>query len=322
MTEQNSLLSLTVVIPTYNRCEVLRRALDGYLFQSSPHLISELLVVDDGSTDDTQSLVAEFQRVAPFQIRYLRQPNRGPAAARNVGLSAARTQIVLYTDDDIVPHPDLVLHHVEWHRQNTEPNVAILGFVTWSPEVHATPFMRWYGEAGALFDYRQLQRKREIDYRFFYTCNLSLKRDFLQTFGTFNENFKMAAYEDIELGFRLNKAGMRILYNALAVGYHYQFFTFDDACRKKRRTESARQMFLQTEAGKHLMEFRRRRELSLSFRASKFIAMWFAKIVQLPAGLLDSRFPLPGALYHCLLWYHAGRTADIPDLGKGNPARN
>src|SRR5437016_1766368 len=107
MTEGNSLSSLTVAIPTYNRCEVLRRALDGYLRQSLPHLISELLVVDDGSTDDTQALVAEFQRAAPFQIRYLRQPNRGPAAARNAGLSAARTQIVLYTDDDIVPHPDL-----------------------------------------------------------------------------------------------------------------------------------------------------------------------------------------------------------------------
>ncbi len=322
MTGENSLASLTVVIPTYNRCAVLRRALDGYLRQSSPDLISELLVVDDGSTDDTQSVVAEFQRAAPFQIRYLRQPNRGPAAARNVGLSAARTRIVLYTDDDIVPHPDLVLHHVEWHRQNTEPNIAILGFVTWSPEVHPTPFMRWYGEAGALFGYRQFQRKREIDYRFFYTCNLSLKREFLQTFGSFDENFKMAAYEDIELGFRLNKVGMRILYNPRAVGYHYQFFTFADACRKKRRAESARQMFLQTEAGKHLMELRRQHELSLGFRASKFIAKWFAKIVQVPVSLLDSRFPLPAVLYHCFFWYHARRTTDLPNPGKGNAARN
>jgi len=182
--------------------------------------------------------------------------------------------------------------------------------------------MRWYGEAGGLFGYRQIQRKREIDYRFFYTANLSMKREFLQSYGNFDENFKMAAYEDIELGFRLSKAGMRILYNPRAVGYHYQFFTFADACRKRRRAESARHMFLQTEAGKHLMELRSQHELSLGFRASKFIAVWFAKIVQLPASLLDSRLPLPGILYRCLLWYHAGRTTDMPDLGKGNPTRN
>jgi len=318
MMEQNSLAPLTVVIPTYNRREVLRRTLNGYLAQSSPHLVSELLIVDDGSTDDTESVVSEFWRVAPFPIRYLHQPNRGPAAARNLGLTEAATQLVLYTDDDVIPHPELVLQHVRWHRQDPAPSVAVLGFVTWAPEVHATPFMRWYGEGGSLFGYRQFRHRREIDYRSFYTCNLSVKREFLQAFGKFDERFKIAAYEDIELGFRLSKTGLRLLYNPQAIGYHYQFFTFGDACRKKKKAAPARQLFLQTEAGKHLLEIQRQRDSRFIFRVARWMITWFGRLFESAPKLLDSNFPLPGFIYRSLLWFHAGRTYDVRELGEEN----
>jgi GT2 family glycosyltransferase len=177
--------------------------------------------------------------------------------------------------------------------------------------VRVTPFMRWYGE-GPLFSYRKLQHGCEAHFHFLYTCNVSLKREFLVSVGGFDERFKMAAYEDTELGFRLSEAGLRLLYNARAIGYHYQHFTFADACRKKRRVESARQLFLQTEAGQRALELQRSRDLRLSFKVAKQIAVCCAGAFQPLVKLLDSRLPLPGIVYRTLFWYHAGRPDSSP----------
>src|SRR5437879_3456028 len=243
--------SLSVIIPTYNREKVLAKALEAYLMQSSPQFIHELLVVDDGSTDATQAMVLAFGRRSPFPIRYLGQPNRGPAAARNLGIREAASGIVLFTDSDIVPQRDLVEQHLDWHRKNPQPGAAVLGYVTWPPEIKATPFMRWYGEDGALFAYRRLRGKYEIDFTFLYTCNLSLKTDFLRTCGQFDEDFKSASWEDTELGYRLHKAGLRLLYNQRAVAFHDQVFTFEEACRKALGNSASRELFLKKQAGQY-----------------------------------------------------------------------
>src|ERR1039458_5616434 len=120
MPDTPSFESLSVIIPTFNRKDLLAKALQGYLGQSSPHLIHELLVVDDGSTDDTESMVQELSRRSPIMIRYLRQANQGPAAARNFGIREARSSIVLFTDSDIVPQRELVSQHLQWHRNNPQ----------------------------------------------------------------------------------------------------------------------------------------------------------------------------------------------------------
>src|ERR1700751_6129486 len=134
--------SLTVIIPTYNRVELLAKALAGYEKQSSLELIRELLVVDDGSTDGTEAFVREFCGKSRLPVRYLKQPNKGPAAARNLGISEATSRLILFTDSDIVPSRDLVEQHSAGHRKHPETHTAILGYVTWSPEVNPTPFMR------------------------------------------------------------------------------------------------------------------------------------------------------------------------------------
>src|ERR1700749_3923878 len=108
MPEMDDNSSLTVIIPTYNRVELLAKALAGYEKQSAPELIRELLIVDDGSTDGTESFVREFCRKSHLPLRYLRQSNKGPAAARNLGVSAAQSSLILFTDSDIIPSHDLV----------------------------------------------------------------------------------------------------------------------------------------------------------------------------------------------------------------------
>jgi len=303
--------SLTVIIPTYNRGAVLKKALDAYRMQSAPELIRELIVVDDGSTDCTEALVLEASRDSPFPVRYLRQANKGPAAARNYGIREARSSIVLFTDSDIVPEGDLVSQHVAWHKELPDRRVAVLGFVTWPANPKPTPFMKWYGEDGILFGYRRFRHKNELSFRNFYTCNVSLKTEFLKACGGFDEDFKRAAYEDIELGYRLSKAGLRLLYNSHAIAYHHQFFSFADACGKSRGNEGAVRVFLQKEAGRVLLGPGLKRRSRLWFRVAKGITVTAATVLRPARRLLNSYIPLPRFVYRLFFWYDTTRSADI-----------
>ena len=302
MPEMPDFNSLSVVIPTYNRKKVLAKALEAYLVQSSPQLIHELLVVDDGSTDGTESLVRDFSQRAPFPIRYTWQSNKGGGSARNVGIREARSEIILFTDDDVAPQRDLVAQHMEWHRRTPQPGAAVLGYVTWAPEVKATPFMRWYGEDGALFRYRSLRGRREADCHFFYTCNLSLKTEFLRTCGQFDEEFDSPGYEDLELGYRLDKAGMKLFYNSAAIGYHYQHFSFEQACQKRRGNRAAALTFFRKEAGQQLLQQVRKRRSDAKYAVMKGMATAAATVLSPVRRLLDSSFPLPGFVYHLFYW--------------------
>ena len=313
MSETQSFDSLTVIIPTYNRRDTLAKALAGYMAQSLPALIQELLVVDDGSTDDTELVVRRFSDKAPFQVRYLPQSNKGPAAARNLGIREARSNLVLFTDSDIIPDRTLVEQHIGWHRRNPQRTTAVLGYVTWAPAVEPTPFMQWYGDAeGKLFAYGQLQGGQEVNFRFFYTCNLSLKTDFLRSFGQFDEDFKAAAFEDIELGYRLSKQGLRTLYNPAAVGYHHQFVSFEAACRKEREKEPAARLFIQKECGKQMAAERSPRVgigSPTAKSAVRRIAVALTRALAPIRPLLNSNVPLPSFIYELFFWYdvnHSG----------------
>lgn len=286
-------MKVTVVIPTYNRPETLRKALEGYLQQSASEQIGEILVVDDGSTDSTAEVVAQFRRGERGLIRYHRQENKGPAAARNVGIRNAANPLILFTDDDIVPSPTLVVEHIRWHQQFPEEETAVLGQVTWAPEVKATPFMKWYGSDGPLYAYAQFTGRTELAYDCFYTCNLSAKTDFLRGHGGFDEDFKTAAFEDLEFGYRLKKSGLRLRYNADALAYHHQHVTFADACRRSRKASVAAKIFETKEAGQQgrTSPFRQACNQLLKFGALPLAPM---------KALMDLRVPLPWIVYRLM----------------------
>jgi len=235
-------MNLTVVIPTYNRKDILKKCLKALFNQTYPYSDYEIIVVDDGSTDGTEELVKSLLNSARCTLRYFKQEHKGPAAARNVGIRNAKGEIILFIGDDIIATPTLLEEHSKWHREYPDDNVAVLGYVTWSPEIEITPFMRWLENGGPQFHFWQIKDRIEVDAQnYFYTSNISLKRKFLlENNGFFDEEFPYAAFEDNELGYRLKKAGMILNYNKEAVGYHYQYTSLNDACRRMIKVGEAR----------------------------------------------------------------------------------
>src|SRR5262249_22621170 len=116
---------LSVVIPTFNRKNVLRLCLSALAFQTLPESLWEVIVVDDGSTDGTVSFCQEI--ALPFQLTYLRQANQGAGAARRAGVEAARGEFVLLCNDDTIASSTLLSEHLRIHTAHRREKWAVLG---------------------------------------------------------------------------------------------------------------------------------------------------------------------------------------------------
>ena len=205
------MVELSVIIPTHNRVDILMETLARLIAQET-EVAFEVLVVDDGSTDATVVTVRSLAERSAVPVSILEQGSRGPAAARNSGIAAARGSACLFLGDDTWPRADLVERHGRLHRHRPEPRTALLGHVEWAPESRPTPLMDWLN-TGIQFDFDQISDPEDVRGVCFYTANVSAKTSFLLSNGGFDETFADAAFEDIELGLRLERAGMRLVYD-------------------------------------------------------------------------------------------------------------
>ena len=294
-------MELSVIIPTHNRSELLRRSLRGLCEQVASDRIAEVIVISDGSTDNTPAVIEAFSQRLP--IRFIHQPKSGVATARNRGLREARGKIALLLDDDVVPSASLVLEHTNFHREFPELESGLLGYVTWLPELRITPFMRWYGEH-ALFLYALIEDGAEVDSGFLYTCNVSFKTEFLLANGGMNE--ALSIYEDRELGYRLAKKGMRLIYRRSALGFHNQTFTFKQSLDRMERYSKGFDAFFKTEAGLHMAECEVRIQKPIKQIAKNRLFRFLFRPL-LP--LLDSNLRLPDAVY----WIFYGEYSKQPN---------
>ncbi len=225
---------ISVVIPTFNRKETLAFCLRALERQKIPPGVAEVVVVNDGSTDGTAGFLDEAVACAPDRLRVVRQINRGPAAARNAGIALARAPLVLLLDDDVVAEPGLLRAHIDWHRLRPDPMDAVLGYVRWSPEIEVTPFMRFIDANGMQFAYDRIRDGERVGFRYFYTCNLSIKRSVL-LHHPFHSQFRAPAFEDTELGYRLDRAGLALYFHRAAAAHHQRAVGFDEFRERMRR---------------------------------------------------------------------------------------
>jgi cellulose synthase/poly-beta-1,6-N-acetylglucosamine synthase-like glycosyltransferase len=232
---------ISVIIPTFNRAALLRSALESLAAQTMEKKQYEVVVVDDGSRDDTQTICHSF--VSRMQMKYFRLNNSGIAAAKNLGVFASSGSVLLFFDDDDIADRNLLHEHSEFHRKNPEENVAALGYTTWLPCLHVNSVMHYVTEvAHFLFAYSLLTDGQVLDYTYFWGGRSSCKRSLLVHQGVFNQQFRFGS-EDIELGYRLTKFGFKVIFHRKAVQYMNRPITFIEFCQRCEKQGVSQHMF-------------------------------------------------------------------------------
>jgi GT2 family glycosyltransferase len=310
---------VSVVIPTYRRQRLLARALDSLRHQTLASERYEVVVAVDGSEDDTREMLASL--TPPYRLRWLWQPNRGRAHARNAGIRLAEGSLVVLLDDDMDCSPGFLRAHVEAHAG--ADRVGVLGASPFRLDADSPPLARFiaagfqrrldaFGEPGHTIGFREV-----------YTGNLSLAREVFLEVGGFDEGFTRYGHEDYELALRLSGAGIEFRYCAEArafQGYDKDFAAVaDDSVG--RGANDVYFMSKHPEARAHLT-LGRERSGSRRWRATRSTLLALTRI--LPATpraviaavtLLERRWPAGAHRYygHALdyfYWLGVGRQRD------------
>ncbi|MCS7235258.1 MAG: glycosyltransferase family 2 protein [Armatimonadota bacterium] len=222
------MIRITVVIPAYNAAAVVGKCLQCLAHQDYPRELYEVVVVDDGSTDDTPGVVRRSSATLPISVRYHRQENAGLAAARNAGARLARHPVVLFLDPDMWAEPQLLRAHAGHY--GSRARVAVQGRRLLHPEAKVSPFMQ---SKELLPD---LTRRRRVNLSPYHTVmsNFSLRAEDLWAVGGFDERFRGYGWEDIEMGIRLHRAGVELHWEPEAFAWHHHVESLEERLRKAR----------------------------------------------------------------------------------------
>ncbi len=219
---------ISVVVPTYNRLDMLALVLPTLLDQDMERQRYEILVCDSNSTDGTAEYLAQTVYRHP-NVRHLRGAYSGRAAARNAGIVAASGEVVLFNDADIFASPSLLSEH--WRRHRERSGIAVVGLEVQARDVADYAYKRDHPPARG---HLHPPSRRKISWLYFLTGNASVRRADLLRAGCFDESFTGYGHEDLELGFRLARLGIRICYEPAAVNYHCQDVAYGDQKEKMR----------------------------------------------------------------------------------------
>ena len=207
---------ISVVIPTYNNERILIKCLEALAQQDFPLESMEVVVVADGCRDQTMAALSRWAAASPFSFVCREQANQGPGPARNHGIRAASHDLILILNDDLISEPQLVKRHVERHALHPEPEFALLGYVEERAQMCDGFSVTRLEQA-----FSAVEKKTELGWQNFWTTNISLKRRFLESTGEwFSSCFPHPVHEDVEMGYRLGRKGLKLFMEPAARGLH------------------------------------------------------------------------------------------------------
>ena len=210
---------VSVIVPAYNAASTLEACLTSLVNQTYPHDLYEVVVVDDGSTDQTASLAEHAG------ARVIHQRNQGPAVARNRGVEAATGDFILFTDADCVPAPDWIERMMDAFL---DPNVVGAKGVYRTGQKQ---LMSRFVQCEYQDKYDRLAHQAQID--FIDTYSAAYRRcQFLEN-GGFDPIFPRPSVEDQEFSFRLSQKGYRMVFIPSAIVYHRHDRTLGEYARRK-----------------------------------------------------------------------------------------
>jgi glycosyltransferase involved in cell wall biosynthesis len=210
---------VSIIIPTFNGASRIGHCLDAIVQHTAGRNV-EILVVNDGSTDNTADVVQRYSGV-----RLINQANAGPAAARNRGALATCGTIILFTDDDCVPTPN-------WLDAMLEPfeNPDVVGtkgvYRTRQKSLVARFVQIEYEDK-----YRLMARLPDID--FIDTYSAAFRRDRFLEMAGYDTSFPLACAEDVELSYRMSARGWKMKFAPNAIVYHIHPDTLSKYLKKK-----------------------------------------------------------------------------------------
>jgi mycofactocin glycosyltransferase len=240
---------ISVVIPTFNRSSSLARLLDALSSDEIAQCAAEIIVVDDGSTDDTEQIVGR----CALAVTYLRQAGAGPAAARNAGWRVSTAPIVVFLDDDCVPQQGWLTDYLGAFE---DPGVGGVGG-TIVPLVDG--FIADFITADGLVDHGRPAGDPHGAPTYLVTANAAFRRTALDAADGFEEGYRLdrpgrtgriVAGEDVDLCWRIVEAGWTLQRSPGAAVAHDHRVAFDALMRTYFRHGRARRELGRRHAGR------------------------------------------------------------------------
>lgn len=204
---------ISIVIPTYNRLPILQKCLLALEDQQlTNQLVSnyEVVLVDDGSTDATLEWLAANPTLLPH-LKIYQQDHRGAAAARNLGVEQAQGDTIIFIDSDLVVTPVFLQAHAEALTAGQQ-ELGDDRLFTYGAVINTCNFDQPTAESYKITDFSAA---------YFATGNVAIAKHWLEKAGLFDAGFQLYGWEDLELGVRLKKLGLKLIKCPAAVGYHW-----------------------------------------------------------------------------------------------------
>ena len=207
-------LKASICIPTYDRRDILLQTLASLEHQTVSPDRYEVIVTDDGSSDDTVAVVSAMQ--PPHVLRIIQQKNAGPAAASNTAARDARNEILIFLDDDQIVSPSLVEAHLAAQAKHSGALVQGLYPLADGCERRGSSL---------LYDHYMLAAVAPIDspHPFsphIWSANISVPRGAWKKVGGFDEAFRKYGSEDTDFGIRIAELGLPVIFDPAACSRH------------------------------------------------------------------------------------------------------
>ena len=209
-------MDVSVIVPTYNRADALLSTLSSLISQDCDASF-EIIVCDDGSSDNTKEVVDDLRPHAELDLRYIAQPRKGhrPSAARNMGLKCSSGEFIVLLDDDMLVPSSFLSEHISSQADGVTATIGYrYNLELVEPETY---ILLEDARIEQFASYPEISRPL---WTIFETCNVSFNRQALDRAGKFDEGFSGWGVEDIEFGYRLHKSGANLRLNSQAYGWH------------------------------------------------------------------------------------------------------
>ncbi|MFH1387050.1 MAG: glycosyltransferase family 2 protein [bacterium] len=222
-------LEISIIIPTYNNKVVLEETLKRIFDQDFNKERYEVILVDDGSFDETSGFLARLK--PSLRFKYISHPkNLGRAKARNSGIKKAQGRIIVMVDDDVWVGREFIGAHYRAHISTNE-NIVVVGA---SPSAVNIPINFWNRYLCGRYS-NILKRMKEtaddLSYGFFRTGNVSMKKEVIDKVGLFDEGFTVYGGEDTDYGYRIKQEDFRLVHQNI-IGQHFFDASFSSVLDK------------------------------------------------------------------------------------------